>query len=299
MKITSLVFISSLILFSHSALASSCEQHLTMTELKSLKSHDFIIDDDNTRNSLAITLLNCLSHPDPKIRDEVVYQAYSTWLRTNVLTKATIKTLLDKLQTILSSTSKDSKGFEHPFAALVLSEVVRVDRKVPYMTDQERQHVIDVSTRFMSSIKDYRGFNHQEGWRHNVAHTADIFLQLVLNKQTTKAQHQQILSAIKPQIAPKNIFYTFGEPKRLAMPVVYIIVQNKISAEEFAQWLHSVTLPAPFETWQNVYQSEQGLAKLHNTRSFLQSLYAITGNSKNPSLKAIQTSLLQALKRVG
>ncbi|OKY25009.1 DUF2785 domain-containing protein [Thalassotalea sp. PP2-459] len=298
MQLHSLVLMGSLLLFANTALASQCHQQLTVEELKSLKTNDFTIEEDKKRNNLAITLLNCLSHPDPKIRDEIVYQAYSTWLRNMALDADTINTLLLKLQTILASKSKDPNGFEQPFAALVLSEVVRVDRITPYMSEQERQTVVDVSTRFMSNISDYRGFNQQEGWRHNVAHTADIFLQLALNKQVTKAQHQQLLTAIKQQIAPINAFYTFGEPRRLAMPVVYIILQNKLSANEFANWLTSVTSPAPFKTWQNVYQSEEGLAKLHNTRSFIHNLYAITSNSKNPKLKAIQASLQQALKRV-
>ncbi|WP_286272268.1 DUF2785 domain-containing protein [Thalassotalea hakodatensis] len=298
MKITSLILLTSLTFFTHTGLANECQQQITSEDLKSLKTNDFTIKDDKKRNNFAIILLNCLSHPDPKIRDEIVYQAYSAWLRNNELEIKTLHTLLNKLQTILTSKSIDSNGFEQPFAALVLSEVVRVDRITPYMTEQERQTIVDVSTRFMSNISDYRGFNEQEGWRHNVAHTADIFLQLALNKQVTKAQHQQILTAIKQQITPTNTFYTFGEPKRLAMPVVYIILQNKLSANEFANWLTSVTSPAPFENWQNVYQSEQGLAKLHNTRSFIHNLYAITSNSKNPKLKAIQASLQQALKRV-
>ncbi|MDO6426681.1 DUF2785 domain-containing protein [Thalassotalea sp. 1_MG-2023] len=299
MQLHSLVLMGSLLLFTNAALASHCHQQLTVEALKSLKTNDFTIEEDKKRNNLAITLLNCLSHPDPKIRDEIVYQAYSTWLRNKALDTETINTLLFKLQTILASKSKDPNGFEQPFAALVLSEVVRVDRITPYMSEQERQTIVDVSTRFMSNISDYRGFNEQEGWRHNVAHTADIFLQLALNKQVTKAQHQQLLTAIKQQISPKNTFYTFGEPKRLAMPVVYIILQNKLSADEFANWLTSVTSPAPFETWQSVYQSEQGLAKLHNTRSFLHNLYVITSNSKNPQLKAIQASLQQALTSLG
>ncbi|WP_286232916.1 DUF2785 domain-containing protein [Thalassotalea sediminis] len=298
MKISRFLLTTILLLPLSSVVASDCLQQISIDELTHLKTNKFKIDDDSTRNKLALSLVSCLSHPNPSIRDGITYEAYNHWLRNGLLNQKTIKTLLVTLQSILSNVSKDTQGFEQPFAALVLSEVVRVDRITPYLNNDERQILIDITTDYMEKIRDYRGFNVKEGWRHNVAHTADIFLQLVLNKYITEQQFKQILAAIKTQIAPDNTFYTFGEPKRLAMPFIYIVLQNKIALETITQWLNEIASSAPFDNWQSVYKSEQGLAKLHNTRNFLNNVYVITRDSKNSQLQAIQPALLAAIKRV-
>jgi hypothetical protein len=109
------------------------------------------------------------------VRDGVVYEATSDWLRPNLLDEVTINKMFDYLISILKQTNQDPANFTQPFAALVLSEVLRVDRIIRYLTDDERQKAIDVSTTYMRNITDYRGFDEKQGWRHAVAHTADLF----------------------------------------------------------------------------------------------------------------------------
>ena len=96
----------------------------------------------------------------------------------------------------------DPAGVQRPFAALVLAEVVRFDRIEPFMTDKQLQQLVDASTRYLQSIRDYRGFDEREGWRHGVAHTSDVMLQLAVNPRTSKAQLDQMLAAIATQVAP-------------------------------------------------------------------------------------------------
>jgi hypothetical protein len=148
----------------------------------------------------------------------------------------------------------------------------------------------------MRNITDYRGFDDVQGWRHAVAHTADIFLQLPLNKKVSKAQLGQLLDALESQVSPQSSqFYVYGEPKRLAMTLIYIVLRGEHSEQEIVNYLESVTNPTPFTDWQSVYSDKKGLAKLHNTRSFIYSIFAISGQSKNPALKAIQPKLVELI----
>ena len=58
--------------------------------LLSLKEAKFTMASDDERNMLAPRLLACLDDPDPAIRDGVVFEGLSTWLRGKALRPATI-----------------------------------------------------------------------------------------------------------------------------------------------------------------------------------------------------------------
>lgn len=299
MKKLLIVFIISL-LMPVSVLASQCTDNFTVSTLGKLKKEKFEISSTNERNEIAIKLLSCLGSQDPKIRDGIVYEGISYWLRNGLLDQKTVKLLFNSTLKTLEQSNQDTNNFTQPFAALVFSEIIRVDRLSPYLSDIERQRAIDISTRYMNNIEDYRGFDDPKGWRHAVAHTADVFLQLSLNKNISKTQLDQLLSAIKTQVSPQSLhFYTYGEPKRLAMAFIYIVLRGEHTEQEIANFFDSIASPAPFVNWNNVYSSKKGLAKLHNTRSFIYSIYAITGQSENKNLQKIKPILVNIIKKLG
>lgn len=295
-----MLFVIGVLAFNGIAIASDCRTHFTQDQLFNLKDNSFLIESDVTRNKTALNLLHCLANPNPKVRDGIVYEAIAHWLRNGQLATSTIKQLYNRLQTILSSPQLDKNNFQQPFAALILSEVVRVDRITPYLSDQERQQTIKTIIQFMNSIEDYRGFNNESGWRHSVAHSADVILQLALNKAINKNQLNQMVVAIKEQVHPKKShFYVYGEPKRLATAFVYIVLREELSDNDLKAFFTETSNPTPFESWGHVYQNNAGLAKLHNTRSFYYSLLAIAGFSEHPQLQKIQPLIKDAIKRLG
>lgn len=247
----------------------------------------------------ALQLLNCLASPDASLRDGVAYELLSKWLRENRFTSDTYRKMFNVLTHALTNQVEDEHGVYQPFAALALSEVVRVDRKSPYLTQNERNKVVTTIIRYFENNEDYRGYDAQVGWRHAIAHSADVMLQLALNPEIDKSQLTKMLNAISTQVTPQNNhFYHYGEPKRLAMPVIYIMLQGEHSIEDWQQWLDQMTNPHPFKQWNNVYKSEQGLAKLHNTQAFLMSLYALIKPSQNEVLMSMVPALEQAIKTV-
>jgi hypothetical protein len=293
-------FFALLIIIPSIAYAETCETNFSHGYLTELKAEQFVIENEKKRNQVAIKFLSCLGHEAPEIRDGVIYEGLSHWLRNQQLEEQTIKTLFESLTTLLANANQDQNNFVQPFASLVMSEVVRVDRITPYLSEQERQRAVDVSTQYMSSITDYRGFNDKDGWRHAVAHTSDIFLQLALNESISKEQLNQLLEAINQQVSPTNGHsYIHGEPKRLATAFAYIALRGEQTEEEIANTLNKIANPSPFEDWNSVYKSEEGLSKLHNTRAFIYSLFALSSQSKNPNLIAIQPVLATIIRELG
>jgi hypothetical protein len=212
------------ILLAPAAGAQTCPPAgMSRDQLLELKTHEFAVADDARRQKLALDLVDCLGSTDQELRDGITYSAMSTWMRGKQLTPATVGKIMERLLAQLAPEQPDPAGVRRPFAALTLAEVVRVDRIDRFMTDSQLQHLIDVTTRYLQSIRDYRGFDEREGWRHGVAHTSDVMLQLAVNPRTSKVQLDQMLAAIATQVAPAGEHsYIYGEGDRLAQAVFYI-----------------------------------------------------------------------------
>ena len=105
---------------------------------------------------------------------------------------------------MLEAGQADRDGFRQPFAALVLAEVARTDRIESWLTPAQRVALVDSAARYVTSVRDYRGFDPKEGWRHGVAHGADLLLQLALNPAVDRAGLDRLLGAVAAQVAPRG-----------------------------------------------------------------------------------------------
>jgi Protein of unknown function (DUF2785) len=263
------------ILLTSTALAQTCPPAgMSRQQLVDLPAKEFAVADDARRQALALDLLACLGSTDPALRDKVAFEGLQAWMRGKQLSTATVGAIRDRLLPQLAADYPDSAGVLRPFAALVLAEVVRVDRIEAFMTDEQLQQVVDAAARYLPSIRDYRGFDDREGWRHAVAHGADLIVQLALNPRTSKLQLNQLLAALATQVAPPgDHFYVYGEGARLAMAVFYIAKRKLHTTDEWRKWLEQVTAPVPLANWEDAYKSERGMVKHHNTITFLAMLY--------------------------
>ena len=262
-----------------------------------LSENQFSVVDDQERNRWALGLLGCVGHPDPAIRDGVVYGAYSTWLRAGLLWPETI----GEMRVTLSRQLKagDTGGFLGPFAALDLSEVARVDRMEPLFTQAQRQQLVEDASGYLEGVRDYRGYSNDEGWRHGVAHGADLALQLVLNENIDSAQVTRLIDAIRPQITPAGeIFYTFGEPSRLARPVFYAYLRSDLDQAVWDDWFTRLADPAPLADWSLAWKDRSGLARRHNLMSFMQALYISADLSTSPAAASLKERVLAVMEKL-
>lgn len=247
---------------------------------------------------LSMKLIGCLAHPNPTIRDEVTYMAYTTWLRGNYLANDTILALFTKLSADLQVRKNDPKKLYLPFAALVFSEVLRVDRVSPYLSDEQLKQAVAVVAKLINTAQDYRGFDPIVGWRHIIAHSADAALQLVLNKRLSKKRHNQLLASLLGKVSPTDHSYVFGESKRLLMPILYSWMAEKHDIEEWQKNLTLIASPQGLGDWQQAYKSQEGLHKLHNTRLFLLELNQIVQANDVERLNVLTESVTDALKQL-
>lgn len=284
---------------SSTTLAAPCPPaDYSRQDLLDIKAQEFSVADDQKRNALAVSLLACVADPDPLIRDGVVYEAYATWLRAEALDAASVDALYNGLMAQLSAAG-DEGGFQQPFAALLLSEVARTDRVTPAFSAQRRADLVAATSEYLLQLDDYRGYSETEGWRHGVAHASDLVLQLVLNDNISAEQVSQLMAAVVRQVAPEGeVFYIYGEPGRLARAVFYAHRRNVLSEDDWKTWLAAIASPAPQESWGQAFSSQAGLAKRHNTLTFLTALLFYAEAAEDENGKRLAKEVLSAIMQV-
>ncbi len=273
--------------FLNSASAACGPGGMQRSELLALRAAKWQVPDDGRRQQLALGLLDCLADPDPVLRDEIGFEALSAWMRGEKLTTATVQSLRTTLLPRLAAA--DPQGFSRPFAALALAEVARVDRRKPYLSPAERQELVAAAAAYLSGVRDYRGYDEAVGWRHGVAHGADLLLQLALNPALGRAEHEAMLAAIASQVLPAH-FYIYGEGERLMAPVFYLARRDTLTPADWEAWLtRFLATRKPI-----LPTSQAALAHSHNLKQFLYPLYASLSQSPDA---AQRERLLPAVTR--
>ncbi len=262
-----------------SAAAACPPAGTTRAQLTDLQAAKWEVADDARRQALAIGMLDCLSDPDPVLRDGMGFESLQSWMRADKLDVPTMQTihgtLLGRLKT------PDAAGFAQPFAALVLAEVARADRRRPFLSAEERVAFVREASQYLGSVRDYRGYDEKEGWRHGVAHGADLMLQLALNPALGKAEHETMLAAIASQIVPAGAhFYRYGEGDRLMAPVFYLARRDTLSAADWEAWFTRVAGGPKGHT------TQADMARFHNLKAFLLPLYASLAESQDAAQRA-------------
>ena len=263
--------------------------------LQALKKNGFAVADPARRRELAQALVGCLGNPDPELRDGIAFEALSQWMRADAFEAAQVGALRDRLYGLLDG--PEGEGYARPFAALVLSEVARTDRIKPWMSAAERAAMVDKAAAYIEGVRDYRGYDDVQGWRHGVAHGADWLMQLALNPALDRAQADRILAAVAAQAVPASGHaYVFGEPERLARPVLFVAQRGLHSDAEWAAWFAAL-VPRIGDAKQ-AYRNVAWLARRHDLSGLLQNIYLQAGNSQDPKIRTLQPAVLAAIKAI-
>ena len=277
------------------AIAACPPEGTDAASLQLLKQQQFVLEDAGARDALALGLVDCLGSPDPALRDGIAFEGLTAWLRGKQLDETTRRALRTRLYALLDA--EDTDGFQRPFAALVLSEVARTDRIEPWMSAQERDAMVSRAADYVSSVRDYRGFDNAQGWRHGVAHGSDWLMQLALNPALDRAQADRILAAVAVQAVPESAHaYVFGEAGRLARPVVYVAQRGLLSEAEWIAWFGA--LPARLGDPAQAYADEAWLARRHDLMAFLSALHLEAVESKDPKIQALRGAVVMGIRGV-
>lgn len=130
-----------------------------------------------------------------------------------------------------------------------------------------------------------------------MAHGADWLLQLVLNAQVDRAQVEVLLQAVAEQVVPESAHaYVFGEPGRLARPVLYAAQRGLLDEAAWTRWFGA--LPPRLGVAKQAYADSAWLARRHDLMAFLMSIHLEADQSENSDIRALKPVVVQTLKAV-
>ncbi|WP_158084502.1 DUF2785 domain-containing protein [Henriciella pelagia] len=260
---------------------------------------DAAIEAEAGGDRLVRQIVPCLRVSDPAVRDGFAYTSLARLLRGGAVSMEERRLLLRELLADLSPDALDMHGFGKPFAALVLSEVARTDRVAPWMMAAERKALVETGAAYLEDITDYRGFIDGEGWRHGVAHGADLLMQLSLNEAVDEADAARMLAAIGTQVAPRDgPAYVFDEPRRLSRPLLFLTQRGLLGEDELTAWFEAMGDPAPLASWDDAFSSEEALARRHNLRAFAYVVLVSATESDDENLKKLRPGALHLLTTI-
>lgn len=262
-----------------------------------------IVEAGEPIDGLALDIADCLGRADPDIRDGFAYESLARLLRAGLVPLAERQRLLTSVSASVNAHAIDTKnggsGFLAPFAALVLSEIARTDRVEPWMSDEQRAALVETGASYVESVRDYRGFIEGEGWRHGVAHGADLLMQLSLNPAIGEEEAARIMRAVGKQIASNEApAFIFDEPRRLARPILFLTQRGLLGQEQLDSWFEWMAEPAPLASWDDAFQSESALARRHNLRAFAYAILVSATENEDENLKMLRPGALHVLSTI-
>lgn len=222
-------------------------------------------------NALAAPLLQCLNSPNAELRDDIGYGLFSTWLRSERLRPERQQFLVQQLSANLRSGEREL-SLQRSFSALVISELLRADALRAFMTQTQRELLLQTSAAALMDEQDYRGWEPTLGWVHPIAHMADVMWRFALHPAITEPQAQQIVNAVRSKASTTESSYHFNEGDRLARPIAILLRREALSSAAWLTWLASFDTPRSASTWPGAFGSAAGLTELHNSKLFIRAL---------------------------
>ena len=181
----------------------------------------------------------------------------------------------------------------------MLSELARAEARDPQLDDAALQDFAARAAAYLRDVRDYRGFDPVEGWRHGVAHGADLVLQLSQHPSLGRESLDALADAIAAQVAPTGHSYVHGEAQRLARALYFIARRGLHSEADWTAWLERLTDPAPLTDWNAAYASLDGLTRRHDLVAFLDRLYLLAREGGDAATEAaLRPGVVAALGRV-
>ncbi len=227
-------------------------------------------------NDLTAELVTMLGSVDPVERERVAYAVLATWLSEGVYDDLLVSfgDGVAKGLTVRLGEVVGDAVFRRTSSALVLGACVARDNGALLLPVDAVVSWADRGLTWFVREKDLRGFVHDKGWAHAVAHGANLIGALARSRHFHHTELAVLLDVIADRlVAPTDYRLTHGEDDRLAKATMAILRRDVVSPPTLEAWvgrLDAVNRRAPTEVGP---ADEWPPANVHNTRSFLRALY--------------------------
>ncbi|HEM3683478.1 TPA: DUF2785 domain-containing protein [Streptococcus suis] len=220
-----------------------------------------------TNDELAWLLEN-IGHPDPTIRDELVYASFCHIFLSGLITREQAQELLQDSQDT-KPFSLESSTLKRSFACLLYCLLLSVDNDSEsiyhaFLNKEDRELLFQQALDYLTIENDWSGYDEKLGWIHTAAHGADFLLAASCHEQFSNEKSKEVWQAILTCLKKQKQVFSAGEEIRLAQIPVYLLLNEKVSSQELTEWMNELDFPN---------QEPLDYFRWLNLQHFLSSLY--------------------------
>lgn len=196
-------------------------------------------------------LLEHIGHPNPDIRDELVYASFCHMLLDELITPEQLlhltKVAKEKELLYRHIGEQDKDTLTRSFTALLYALILYVDNLpeslyFDCLPQNDKEALFDMALDYLSVETDYRGYDDNLGWIHAIAHGSDFLLSAISHDHFPTNRYDDILTLLITFFEKQETVFTAGEDKRLALVLSHLLITEKISAEQVIQNLLKTNL---------------------------------------------------------
>jgi hypothetical protein len=249
-------------------------------------------------------LLSWLGSTDAELRDEFAYPILTAWIERGQYGSDELRVMagqmLANLDKGLGESGTDTV-FLRSFSVLILMEIVARDNAEPFLDEPEARELLGGTIDYLRRERDLRGWVHEFGWAHAVAHTADLMMMLSRSRRLGAAELAALLDGIADRLLTRSdTVFLYQEDERLAYAVLNVLRRGLLDQAAVNRWLGRFARPSGYDSWQPVF-AEPGLTVARaNVTSFLRSLYFQLLLTKSPpeELERLLESVVEVLREM-
>jgi len=242
-------------------------------KLHTLDKLDWDLTDVEDITTLVFEAMSAIGTTDSEFRESIFSLLYTAIVNDH-LEDESLKILLHESMAtehghaMLGAVSDDSV-FDRSFSMLVTRWIVhhhRTSRK-QLLTGKELEDILAFTCDYTIKEVDYRGYTHDKGWAHSIAHAATTLRTLALCEEIDKAGLEKILMTIQEKVSIYEHVYVADEMERWTMCVMNSLRRNLVSDDDMEKWIMS------FINNNQKLESHDRMNLRINQTNFLRSLY--------------------------
>ncbi|HEL1557348.1 TPA: DUF2785 domain-containing protein [Streptococcus suis] len=213
-------------------------------------------------------LLENIGHPDPTIRDELVYASFCHIFLNGLITREQAQSLLQFSQET-NPLSLENSTLRRSFTCLLYCLLLSVDNDSgsiyhAFLNDEDCELLFQQALDYLAIENDWSGYDEKLGWIHTAAHGADFLLAASFHTKFPVQKCKEVWQAILTCLSKQNQTFTAGEEIRLAQIPVYLLLNEKVTSQEMTEWMNELDFPN---------QEPVDYFRWLNLQHFLSSLY--------------------------
>jgi hypothetical protein len=216
--------------------------------------------------------LPLIGHHDSKLRDDLIYPVLAHLFHDKRLNETDLENYLDLLISddylCYDMNNRESySALKRSFTVLQLVILCFVHRRDHIIKEDKIKHLLERFLDYYKNESILAGYDSEVGWIHTIAHSADLFSQLVQVEHFKEKDILDIFEAIQHKMMNDHHDFICNEDERSVVAIKKALDLNRLSQDEVQSWLDGFII----KDKEMIYPNKMILE--NNIKRFLRSLY--------------------------